>query len=163
MVKNIQMKYKNEQSQWEELYPITLGNLVELDDGQDIESALATKVDTSTYTTGIGLKADKTSIFTRTEITNLLNDKVDFDEIYSKAQIDGFIAPKANKADVYTKTETTTQITNAVAPKANTADVYTKTQTNTQITNAIGNIDSFEIPVSSTQPTGDVKFWFEIV
>ncbi len=52
-------------------------------------------------------------------------------DVYTKTQVDAAVAPKANSADVYTKTEADA----AHATKANSADVYTKAEVDTAVAN----------------------------
>lgn len=51
MAKDIQIKYINEQSEWEELYPATKATIVSTDSGQSVENVLTSKSNKAeTYT-----------------------------------------------------------------------------------------------------------------
>ncbi|MCG6350635.1 hypothetical protein [Vibrio fluvialis] len=53
-------------------------------------------------------------------------DASDFDDIYSKTEVDNALSSKANSSDVYLKAETysQTEVDNALSSKANSSDVY---------------------------------------
>ncbi|ENI4487154.1 prophage tail fiber N-terminal domain-containing protein [Vibrio fluvialis] len=61
-------------------------------------------------------------------------DASDFDDIYSKTEVDNALLSKANSSDVYLKTDTysQTEIDDALSWKANSSDVYQKTETYSQ-------------------------------
>ena len=61
MAKDIQIKYINENKEWEELYPATKQRLVTNDSGQTLDQVLT-------------LKADKNQTYTKTETDSLIND-----------------------------------------------------------------------------------------
>ena len=61
MAKDIQIKYINENKEWEELYPATKQRLVTNDSGQTLNQVLS-------------LKADKNQTYTKTETDSLIND-----------------------------------------------------------------------------------------
>lgn len=61
MGKDIQIKYINENQEWEELYPSTKQHLITNDSGQTLNQVLA-------------LKADKNQTYSKTETDNLIND-----------------------------------------------------------------------------------------
>ena len=56
-----------------------------------------------------------------------LDNKADKEDVYTKTETDTKLTDKADKKDVYTKTETDTRL----AGKADKTDVYTRAQTNT--------------------------------
>jgi len=61
MAKDIQIKYINENQEWEELYPTTKQHLITNDSGQTLNKVIT-------------LKADKNQTYTKTETDNLIND-----------------------------------------------------------------------------------------
>lgn len=58
-----------------------------------------------------------------------LDNKADKKDVYTKTETDTKLADKADKKDVYTKTDTDTKLDN----KADKKDVYTKTETDTKL------------------------------
>jgi len=61
MAKDIQIKYINDQKEWEELYPATKQRLVTNESGQTLDQVLT-------------LKADKNQTYSKTETDSLIND-----------------------------------------------------------------------------------------
>lgn len=68
-------------------------------------------------------KADKSSVYTKTETDDKLALKADKANTYTKSDVDTRLATKADKETVYTKTETDLKL----AAKADASTVYTKT------------------------------------
>lgn len=66
MAKDIQIKYKNEQDTWEELYPATKARIVNTESGQSIEAVLTTK-------------SNKTDTYTKTEVDGIIGSLEQFD------------------------------------------------------------------------------------
>lgn len=79
--------------------------------------------------------------------------KQSIENVYTKSEVDGKLALKANNVDVYKKTETYNQqeINGKLALKANSADVYKKNETftkqevTTEINNAVFNSGSSDM------------------
>lgn len=61
MAKDIQIKYINDQNEWEELYPATKTRIISDDSGQSLNTIL-------------GLKMGKNESYTSLEIDNLLSN-----------------------------------------------------------------------------------------
>lgn len=95
-------------------------------------------------------------------------DASDFDDIYSKTEVDNALSSKANSSDVYLKTETysQTEIDDALSSKANSSDVYQKTETYSQeeIDSALSNLEqsiSYQTPAydpDTVYSYGDVVY-----
>ncbi|MCO7020281.1 hypothetical protein [Vibrio paracholerae] len=80
-------------------------------------------------------------------------DASDFDDIYSKTEVDNALLSKADSSDVYLKTETYSQseVDNALLSKADSSDVYLKTETYSQseVDSALSELSqsiSYQIP-----------------
>ena len=76
--------------------------------------------------------------YTKEEVDNLLNTKVDTDDLvesYSKDEMDTLLADKANISDTYNKTE----IDALLDEKANTDDVTTNGYTKEEVDNLLAN------------------------
>lgn len=63
-------------------------------------------------------------------LADITNGKANKNEVYTKTEVDTALSGKANVSDVYTKT----QVDNALSGKANTSDVYNKTQVDNLLT-----------------------------
>ncbi|MBY7952284.1 hypothetical protein KW491_06430 [Vibrio fluvialis] len=95
-------------------------------------------------------------------------DASDFDDIYSKNEVDNALLSKANSSDVYLKTDTysQTEIDDALSSKANSSDVYQKTETysQTEVDSALSNLAqsiSYQVPaydLSTIYSYGDVVY-----
>lgn len=95
-------------------------------------------------------------------------DASDFDDIYSKTEVDNALLSKANSSDVYLKTETysQTEVDDALSSKANLSDVYQKTETYSQeeVDSALSNLEqsiSYQTPAydpSIAYSYGDVVY-----
>ena len=72
--------------------------------------------------------AEASTVYTKEEVNDLLDDKADSADVYTKTEADNLLNNKANSADVYSKTEAD----NLLSAKANAADVYAKSETYTQ-------------------------------
>lgn len=66
MAKDIQIKYINEQQEWEELYPSTKARIVTTESGQSIENVLQTK-------------SNKSDTYTKTEVDDIIGSLNEFD------------------------------------------------------------------------------------
>ena len=66
MAKDIQIKYLNEQQEWEELYPSTKARIVTTESGQTIEAVLTTK-------------SNKSETYTKTEVDGIIGSLNEFD------------------------------------------------------------------------------------
>ena len=69
-----------------------------------------------------------------------LNNKANKSDVYTKTETDGLLNDKANKSDVYTKAETDTSLNN----KANKSDVYTKSETDNKINEPLYNLGYYD-------------------
>ena len=65
---------------------------------------------------------DLSGVYTKDEVTNLLNQKANSIDVYTKADIDSKLLDKVNTGNVYDKSEIDTKL----LEKANSIDVYTK-------------------------------------
>lgn len=66
MAKDIQIKYINEQQEWEELYPTTKATIVSTESGQSVENVLTSK-------------SNKAETYTKTEVDGLIGSLNEFD------------------------------------------------------------------------------------
>ena len=114
-------------------------------------------------------KADKATTYTKTDVDGKvdainasIDTKADKATTYTKTDVDGKLNTKANVSDVYTKTQSDTNLTNGLSSKADKTDVYTTSQIDTKIgglvpkdtrTEIVWIGDSFS---SGYQPSGSV-------
>jgi hypothetical protein len=111
----------------------------------DVDSAVSAKLDASAI-----------SDYTNTaDLTNLLADKADASNVYTKVEVDNAVGAKANSSDVYSRSEIDTAIgakadasdlTNlegVVDGKANSADVYTQSQVDNALAQKADAVDCF--------------------
>ena len=96
-----------------------------MDDAVDEKlEALSGKLDK--YQTGtntaLGLKADKSNVYTKSETDSKLNTKANADNVYTKSETDSKLNAKANANSVYTKTEADSKLND----KADKNNVYSK-------------------------------------
>lgn len=125
--KNIQMKYHSG-LEWDNLYPKTLAEIVVMPDQKTLDQSVEDINDE------INEKVDKESgkSLSTNDFTNSLKQKLEGLQNHSQ-DIQNLQSNKADKSNVYTKSEVDSKISHA----------------------ATG------IPVSSTEPTEDVDIWFE--
>lgn len=103
---------------------------------EDLEDSIRTKANASSVYTKtevnnlVNVKANAADVYTKTQVNNLIDGKANISDVYTKTDINGFLLLKANISDIYTKNE----IDAALILKANAADVYTKTETNNLLT-----------------------------
>lgn len=111
-----------------EITKIIDGSPAALDTLNELAAALGDDPNfAATVSTQIGLKADKSTTYTKTEVDTKVNAKANQSTTYTKTEVDTKVNAKANTIDVYTKTE----VDSKDALKANASDVYTKTQVDT--------------------------------
>ena len=91
----------------------------------------------------LGLKADQSTTYTKTQMNTFLDGKPDDADLdlkadklttYSKTQVDTALALKADQSTTYSKT----QVDSAVGLKADQSTTYTKTQVDTNISAVVG-------------------------
>lgn len=71
----------------------------------EVDAELAKKANLDAVEEALGLKADKSTTYTKTEVDNALALKADQATTYTKTEVDTELGKKANSADVYTKEE----------------------------------------------------------
>ena len=82
-------------------------------------------------------KVDKNDVYTKNEIDNNLNGKADANNVYTKTEVNNSLDNKADKNDVYTKNE----IDNNLNGKADKNNVYTKNEVDNSL-NGKANINN---------------------
>lgn len=109
------------------------------------EEQINTIVDNSIFNNidnKLNLKADKNSIYTRSEVDNKLNSKVNTNSVYSKTEIDNELILLAKTNDVYNKNTinskfgnhyTKDEVNTKLAGKSNSGESYTKVEANTNL------------------------------
>ncbi|MDL2295840.1 hypothetical protein LJC18_03455 [Lachnospiraceae bacterium OttesenSCG-928-E19] len=112
---------------------IDLGGVTRDRLSQEVQEALtnAGAVDLTPYAktddvnTALADKADKSTVYTKTETDTALAGKADASTVYTKTETDTALADKADKSTVYTKTETDTALAGK-ADKSSLGDLATK-------------------------------------
>ena len=137
------------------------GNIVgTLGDQTDLKDALDLKADASTVYTKteadalLALKADASAVYTKAESDTLLSAKADASTVYTKTETDSLLSAKADSSDVYTKTQTDSLL----SAKADSSDVYSKSQTDTLLsakadTSSLGDLATLDTVDYDTQVT----------
>ncbi len=74
------------------------------------ETSFATASQLSTLSGTVANKADKSSVYTKTEVDTKVNAKANTSDVYTKSEVDTKVNVKANISDVYTKTEVDTKV-----------------------------------------------------
>ncbi len=137
------------------------GNIIgTLTDQTDLQDALDLKADASTVYTKtesdalLSTKADASAVYTKTEADTLLSAKADADTVYTKTETDTLLSAKADSSAVYTKTQTDSLL----SAKANASAVYTKSETDTLLstkadTSSLGDLATQDTVDYDTQVT----------
>lgn len=127
---------------------VGLGNV---DNTADLDKPVSTATQSA-----LNEKASTTAVQAVTVRVDTLESAVA--DTYNKAQIDTYLAAKADKATTYTKTETDTLL----ATKADASTTYTKTEVQTYVSNAL---DSYAPMVRTTgnQTIGGEKLFTGVI
>ena len=116
--------------------------------------ALSVKLDKhqTDTNTALNLKADKSSVYTKSETDSKLYTKANADNVYTKSETDSKLNAKANADSVYTKTETDSKLNdkadkNNVFSKDEMADILDTKADKSDIVGVYkfaGSVDKFE-------------------
>lgn len=96
-------------------------------------------------------KADNNNVYSKTETDTKLSSKANTADVYNKTEVDNKLSAKANANDVYNKTETD----NKISVKANTNDVYNKTEIDNKLSDKANNSD---IPTKVSELENDSNY-----
>lgn len=132
----------------------------DIDSFGDVETALATKANTSTtYTktevdTALSAKANSADVYTKTAVDTALGNKADKSTTYTKTEVDTAMGAKADKTTTYTKTEVDTALDDKV-DKETGKGLSTNDYTTAEKTKLAGIAEGAEVNVQSnwTQTT----------
>lgn len=125
-----------------------------LDSFGDVETALATKADSSvTYTktevdTALSAKANSADVYSKTAVDTALGNKADKSTTYTKTEVDTALSAKADKSTTYTKTEVDTALDDKV-DKETGKGLSTNDYTTAEKTKLAGIAEGAEVNVQS--------------